>query len=88
MSNEITEFAIQLNNKPLEELLLMMARHGKPIISQMSDGKWFSVVKMRVASEGVCFDVQSDFNCPTPAAAAKQCFARIIETLSKYGVQV
>ncbi len=88
MSNELTEFAIQLNDKPLEELLLMMAKHGKPRVNQFKDGKWFSVVEMHVASAGVSFDVQSDFNCPTPSAAAKQCLSRIMETLSKYGVKV
>ena len=87
MSNELTEFAIQLNDKPLEELLLMMAKHGKPRVSLMRGG-WFSIVEMHVASAGVSFDVQSNFDCPTPSAAAKQCLTRIMETLSKYGVKV
>ena len=88
MANEMTEFAISLNDKPLEEMLVMMTRHGKPRLSQMSDGGWFSCVEMRVASKGVSFDVQSDFNCSTPFIAAKQCLTRIMETLSKYGVKV
>lgn len=87
MGNEITEFAISLNDKPLEEMLAMMAKHGKPRLSQMTNG-WFCMVEMRVASEGVSFDVQSDFNHPIPSEAAKKCLSRIMETLSKYGVKV
>lgn len=88
MASEIAEFAITLNDKSLEEMLLIMVKHGKPRISQMSNGGWFSVVEMRVSSEGVNFDVQSDFNHKTPTEAAKKCLLRILETLNKYGVKV
>jgi len=71
-----------------EELLLEMAKHGSPMLTQMDSGSWWCKVSMRVASQGVSFDVKSDHTHKTPTAAAAQCLSRIAETLAKYGVKV
>ena len=73
---------------PLEDQLLILARHGSPSLHQMDDGTWYCKISMRVASGGVNFEVKSDFKQKTPSAAATQTLIRMVETLNKYGVKV
>lgn len=88
MNNLAIDIATNAKGLSLEELLFILARHGKPRVSQFDDGTWNCTVNMRVASQGVTFEIKSDFNQKTPSEAAMQCLNRMIETLNKYGVNV
>lgn len=77
----------QISGLSLEETLMTLSRHGSPALHQMDDGRWYCRVSMRVASEGVNFEIKSDW-IKSPSAAATMCLTRMIETLNKYGVKV
>lgn len=70
-----------------EQDLIDLKKYGRPKITCMDDGSWYCSISMHVSSKGASFDVASDFKQRTPSEALAQCRARIIETLSKYGVQ-
>ena len=67
----------------LEEILLSLCGVGKPRLTRLSDG-WYCVVEMHVSAAGAEFKVGSDFTCPTPIAAARQCGERVSATLKQY----
>ena len=68
----------------LETTLSLLARHGRPSLSQMSNG-WYCNVDMHVAAVGAQFKVASNFDCPGPLAAADQCLERIHTMLRSFG---
>lgn len=72
----------------LEDMLLAIAKHGKPFLHNHDDGTWSCKTSMHVSSVGVSFEVRSDFTHKSPYSAVKQTLDRMIETLSKYGVRV
>lgn len=64
----------------LQELMLYLIRYGRPRISYL-DGGWYCKVEMNTNTKGTQFDIASEFNHPTPIAAAKQCHERIDNAL-------
>lgn len=69
----------------LEQLLVEMAKHGKPRLSMVGDG-WFCCVEMNTNTTGTSFEVKSDFSMPTPTAATTQCRDRIAAAMKAIGV--
>jgi hypothetical protein len=67
----------------LESTLQNLCRVGKPRISKQSDG-WVCAVDMHVAAAGTEFKIRSEFDCPTPFKAARQCTQRVVETLKQW----
>lgn len=74
----------RLRDSSLEDVLIALTQYGSPMVTQFDDGGWYCKVTMRVASQGVSFEVKSGFKEPTPKEAAVVCMERIVETLSKY----
>ena len=70
--------------RTLEEILLALAKYGKPRIAHDGDG-WFCAVEMYVTAAGVNFKVASEFSRPSPIEAAKQCAQRLDKALSDIG---
>ena len=70
--------------KTLEEMLLALAKYGKPRIAHDGDG-WFCAVDMYVSAAGVEFKIASEFRRPSPMAAAQQCAQRLDKALSDIG---
>lgn len=70
--------------KTLEELLLALAKYGKPRLSHDGSG-WYCAVEMYVSSSGVDFKVASEFGRPSPIGAAMQCASRLDKALSDIG---
>ena len=67
----------------LEPLLLRLCAFGKPAVRQMSKG-WYCHIDMHVPAAGTSFSVASDFDCPTPLAAAVECALRVIAVLEQH----
>ena len=64
----------------LQELMVYLIRYGRPRLSYL-DGGWYCKVEMNTNTKGTQFDVASEFNHPTPIAAAKQCHERIVNAM-------
>lgn len=60
----------------LQHLLLDLAEHGHPRLI-LFDGGWYCSIEMHVAAKGASFKIASDFNHPSPLAAALQCDERV-----------
>lgn len=69
--------AIDPVNVDLQQLLLDMQRYGKPRLHCHEDGKWSCVIDVSISPVGAKFEVRSDFDKPTPIAAAMQCNERL-----------
>lgn len=68
----------------LEDLLTALASYGSPRVTQIKKG-WYCCVEMRVSSVGVDFKIASEFNHQTPTAAARECYERVVKTVSEIG---
>lgn len=68
----------------LEEMLLALAKYGKPRISHDGSG-WYCAIEMYVSSSGVDFKVASEFGCSSPMAAALQCASRLDKAIKDIG---
>lgn len=61
-------------DETLEDVLLDLARWGRPRVGQYGDdGTWHCGVDVNVAPTGVKFEAKSDFKRRTPLEAALQC---------------
>jgi hypothetical protein len=65
----------------LEELLNVLTKYGKVRTNYMGDG-WVTAIDMYVTSVGAEFKVSSDFRMVSSMAATRQCYDRVIKTLS------
>lgn len=65
----------------LEELLNLLTKYGKCSLSYMGEG-WHARIEMYVTSVGAEFKVSSDFRMVSSMAATRQCYDRVIKTLS------
>ena len=74
--------ATKVEELTLEEHLQQMRYYGKPRVSLMSNG-WYSCIEMNTNTTGTTFEIKSDFDHPTPTAAAKQCHERILNALKE-----
>lgn len=69
----------------LEDVLLELAKWGKPRISMPSGEGWYSCVEVNITPTGAKFDVQSEFRMATPLAAAIQCRERLLAAVKSIG---
>jgi hypothetical protein len=67
------------------EKLLWTQRFGEISVRRMRDG-WYAGIDMHVSGEGAAFSVRSDFNHARQGEALDVCIQRMLDTLSKYGV--
>lgn len=67
----------------LEDILTSMIRYGKPRVSYQGDG-WYCCIEMNTNSDGVAFDVKSEFHQPDPITAATMCRTRMLKAISVY----
>lgn len=71
----------------IEEGLNELCSYGKPSLRQMDQG-WYCNINVFVTGVGVAFEVRSEFTEPSPFIAIHVCYTRLIEALSKLGVEV
>ena len=70
----------------LEDILLELAKWGRPRVGQYGDdGTWHCGVDVNVAPTGIKFEAKSDFKQPTPIAAALQCRANLLAAVKAIG---
>lgn len=66
--------APQTIGESLEDVLLDLAKWGKPRVGQYgNDGTWHCGLEVSITPIGAKFEVRSDFEQKTPLAAALQC---------------
>lgn len=69
----------------LEDVLLQLAKWGKPRVTMPSDKGWYSTVEVNITPIGAKFDVASEFGMATPLAAALQCRERLLAAVKSIG---
>lgn len=69
----------------LEDVLLELAKWGKPRVTMPSDKGWYSTVEVNITPIGAKFDVSSEFGMATPLAAALQCRERLLASVKAIG---
>lgn len=85
IDNPYQQPALPVLADPLADVLLRLARFGKPTITSMRGGVWWCYVSMHVAAVGASVDVKSESDHPTPISAALQCEQRINEMIANLG---
>lgn len=70
--------------KTLDGLLDAMGQRGNPWLAKLGGG-WHCWVEMFVSVTGSKFEIKSEYDHPTPIAAARECHQRVIDALSKLG---
>lgn len=86
-SDYTTEKYAQPNIEHLEDIITSMLKYGKPRVSYLTGSiksGWYSNIEMNVNSDGVTFNIQSDFDHADPISAAKQCRERLLKAVSVY----
>lgn len=64
----------------LESMLMELARHGRPRISQTRNSKWVCVLEMFTAvPEGASLEARSSFEEKSPGEAAAACLRKLAE---------
>ena len=66
----------------LEEIMNLLAKYGDPSLRVMNHG-WYCAVQVFDPSEGIRFDVRSDFDHATSMEAANLCMERLNASLSR-----
>lgn len=69
----------------LEDVLLELAKWGKPRVSMPGGQGWYSCVDVSITPTGAKFEVASDFSMATPLAAALQCRERLMASVKAIG---
>ena len=71
----------------LEDVLMQLARWGRPRIGQYgsTDSGWHCLVDVTVTPVGITFEAKSDFNHATPISAALQCRKNLLEAVKAIG---
>lgn len=69
----------------LEDVLLELAKWGKPRVTMPGGSGWYSSVDVNVSPAGAKFEVASDFSMATPLAAALQCRDRLLASVKAIG---
>jgi hypothetical protein len=80
-----TQTAPQGNPQDLQALLLALARYGQPRLGMYGPKGWHCSVEMNTNAVGAAFKVTTEFDLPTPIAAAMQCMERVeaaVKTIS------
>lgn len=72
----------------LEELLLELAKYGKPGVTMLSASGWWCKCELYVTGKGVEFKIDSETKHANPRSAAAECYARVVKTLRELGVAV
>lgn len=76
-----------LEEESVEDMLIELARFGRPSLMQHSDGTWGCSVDVKVNSTGVDFKVRADHNHKDMRASVRQCLERLRKSLSELGVR-
>lgn len=77
--------ATKVNDATLEELLTELFKYGRPRLGVYgSDGLWHCSVEMNTNTVGADFKCSSNFDLPTPNAAAVQCLERVLKAVEQY----
>ena len=71
--------------EPLEDIIMDLAKWGRPSLMQHRDGDWSCGVEVNVTPVGAKFDVRSDFKHGTPSEAAAVCRDRLLKALDALG---
>jgi len=71
----------------LEDVLLELAKWGKPRVSMPGGEGWYSCVEVNITPTGAKFEVASEFKMATPLAAALQCRERLLASVKAIGGQ-
>ena len=69
----------------LEDVLLELAKWGKPRVSMPGSKGWYSCVEVNITPTGAKFEVASEFGMETPLAAVLQCRERLRESVKAIG---
>lgn len=68
----------------LLDKLTWLTRFGNPRLAWMDDG-WHASINLQVAAVGARFDVKTEFDLATPAAAIDQLIERMLAALAMAG---
>jgi len=71
----------------LEDVLMQLAKWGRPRVTMPNDKGWYSTVEVNITPIGAKFDVASEFGMATPLAAALQCRERLLAAVRSIGGQ-
>jgi hypothetical protein len=71
----------------LEDVLMQLAKWGRPRVTMPNDKGWYSTVEVNITPIGAKFDVASEFGMATPLAAALQCRERLLAAVKSIGGQ-
>ena len=67
----------------LEQVLEQLEAYGQPSVSRLERG-WHCCIKLRTPALGTEFRIRSEFDLPTPTAAAIQCHERVRDALPSH----
>lgn len=81
-----TQPAAAAPQESLEDVLLDLAKWGKPKVGQYgTDGTWQCSIDVNVTPTGVRFEARSDFKQVTPLAAALMCRKNLLDAVKAMG---
>lgn len=70
----------------LEDGLAMLCQYGKPRLFSQGNGEWSCSIDMFVASQGVEFNIRSEFNHKSHVEAVNICWQRLHKALKDLGL--
>lgn len=70
----------------LDSVLGRISRYGNPTLCRMPHGGWWCYMDIRVAGDGVNFEIKSDTCHKLPKAAALECESRLMSALRALSV--
>ena len=71
----------------LEQLMVDLARYGKPRLSMVRPGLWHASIEMNTSAVGASFDVKAEFDHATPVEAVTTLAQRMHAALARMGVK-
>ena len=74
-----------VTGETLEDVLLDLAKWGRPRVSMPSGTGWYSCIDVQITPTGAKFEVASEFGMATPLAAALQCRERLMASVKAIG---
>lgn len=70
----------------MDELLENLKKYGEVMLWTTSKGSWVAKIEVRLSTTGAKCEVQSNYDCPTAAAAVRQLNERTFKTLNTVSI--
>ena len=72
-----------MNETEIGATLKELQKYGRPHLSCMKDGDWYSSIEIFVTGQGINFKIQSEFDHPTPEDSLHELRQRVQQSLSE-----